>query len=164
MQHVSKGARDHEMSNYLENSLQCRWMYNQITPPDSCLELLKLDQICQKWAEQTQSPSVCVRLASLTGNVSYLIKAILLLTRPDPLALLGCEVTSPILTSSRLLLRSPYYKAPSKIEIKIEPSELGTKLEVFKSTLYLEDRDFTVRYVKNEKHGRTLTDPLLTRI
>jgi hypothetical protein len=59
MQHVSfiinKSTQDHDLlfTSYLNNALECQWMLNQTKPPHSCLELLKLDSICQKWAEQT---------------------------------------------------------------------------------------------------------------
>jgi hypothetical protein len=62
------------------------------------------------------------------------------------------------------LLNSPFHPAPTKIETKIEPTELKTKLKVLKSTVYVEDKDIFLRYVKNEKTGKTLTDPILTRI
>ena len=59
MQHVSflinKPTHDHDLlfTNYLENALECQGMFNQTKPPHPCLELLKLDNICQQWAEQT---------------------------------------------------------------------------------------------------------------
>ena len=139
-------------------------MFNQTKPPHSCLEILKLDSICQHWAEQPQSPSVCVRLASLTGNVSYLLRAILLLTQPNPITLVGNEVVAPILSSSSPLPKSPYHLAPITIEAKIEQSEMKAKFKFLKSTLHGQNSDAILRYVKSERAGKTLTDPILTRI
>lgn len=86
------------------------------------------------------------------------------MTQPNPITLVGNEVVAPILSSSSPLPKSPYHLAPITIEAKIEQSEMKAKFKVLKSTLHGQNSDAILRYVKSERGGKTLTDPILTRI
>lgn len=90
---LQMGDKEEQLELYLRESLECQEIYKYAPARDISIERMQLDLVCRKIAQSTQSASILVRFASLTGSVTYLLLAIKLLLRDNRQTLTQEEIT-----------------------------------------------------------------------